>query len=143
MKDVNYPLRTAYKIALQGIVYDSDPVAIYAGEAPPNNEQKYYIVFGSITNNDISTKQTSDTQTQIRVTIFTRADGSNSGKAVDFIAGQVFEKVYDVPTFNLSVSGFQVIDTKLASDNTQEWENNAQLKLVDRTLVFSHNIFHK
>lgn len=142
MKDINYPLRKSTLNLLSGMVYNSIAVPVYYSELPSELNPPFYIVFGSISSNDTSTKTSSDTSTLIQVKIFTQKDTKNAGRAADDIAGMVFNRLYPAPYFKTSIPGFQVLKVRLVSDNTQEIQMSAQLKYIDRTLVFSYTVFH-
>ena len=94
MKDSNYPLRKSYYSALTGITYDSNTVPVYYLQAPDDIAASNYIVFGGVSNNDLSTKSSADTDSLMRVTIHTFKEKYNDGKEADFIAGSVLERIY-------------------------------------------------
>lgn len=145
MKSVNYSLRKAYNTALSGITYNSVDVPVYYKKLPDYLTPDNYIIFDGVSNNDISTLHTSDTSTSIRVSIYTRNEKSNSGKACDDIAGIVLQRIYPNNQFvlDLSADGFQIISTKLGADNQNDWTTLSQLEYIDRFLVFTHNIYHR
>lgn len=143
MKDANKPLRKKYFALLSAITYNGEAVPVYYGEAPASSHPDNYIVFRPVAGNDESTKQTADTTNTMQVTVFTKKDLNNAGNACDDICGSVFSVIMPTPAFNIDLDGFQVISTRLASDNTQEISMSAQLKYIDRTLTFSHKIYHK
>ena len=69
MRDVNYSLRKAYYAALTGITYEASGVPVYYLQAPDDITASSYIVFGGVTNSDLSTKNSADTASLMRVTI--------------------------------------------------------------------------
>jgi hypothetical protein len=144
MKDVNYPLRKAYFAALTGITYSGTPVPVYYNELPielQTTPPAYYIIFSGVSSNDISTKATSDTQTSMSVSVFTKGDLTNGGIACDNIADQVYDAIYPNTQAVLAMTGFQMLSTRLASDNQSHFTID-QSKFVDRTIIFTHKIFH-
>lgn len=145
MRSVNYALRKAYNTALSGITYNSAEVPVYYKKLPDNLSPDNYIIFDGISNADISTLHTSDTSTSIRVSIYTRNEKSNNGKACDDIADIVMQRIYPTRQFvlNLSSDNFQMVSTKLTGDNQNDWTQQSQLEYVDRFLTFTHNIFHR
>lgn len=143
MKDINASLQKSYYTALNGIVYNDAAVPIYYMTAPDDLVVDNYIIFGGVTNNDISTKGSSDTNTLMRVTIHTKSNKYNSGQAANNIAGQVFDRIYPNPQFVLSLDGFQMYSTELHSDLTQDYSIKNSVSFIDRILIFRHKIFHK
>lgn len=145
MRSVNYPLRKAYVAALAGITYNGENVEVFYQQAPDTVTDKNYIILNAISGNDVSTMHSSDTQNPISVGIYTQADKYNPGKAADDIADIVFQRIYPNKQFNLDLSAdnFQITSTRLARDNTNNWTMEGQKSYIDRTLIFSHTIFHK
>lgn len=143
MKDTSFPLRKAYETALSSITYNSEAVPCYYAELPFDQHPNYYIIFQPTSNTEDSTKQTHDTVSQMQVSIFTKKDLYNSGDACDTIAGSVLNAIMPTPGFNIEVDGFQVMNTKISSDIASEISMNAQVKFKDRTIIFSHLLYHK
>lgn len=143
MKDINFPLRKAYMTALAGITYNSVAVPVYYMQAPDDLNVDNYIVFGGVTNNDISTKGSADTNTLMRVTIHTKGNKYNSGQAADSIAGQVLQSVYPNSQATLDLDGLQMFSTELASDLTQDYSIKDSVAFIDRILMFRHKIYHR
>ncbi len=137
MIDINYSLRIAYQNALTGIA----GYPIFYQTVPPTVSPKNYIVFRSITNNDASTFNSSDTNTNITVEIHTWLDGMNNGLAADMGAREVFNRVYANPGFNLTIDGAQIVSTRLVQDITQDFINQQNRGYISRFLTFKHNIF--
>ncbi len=145
MKDVNYPLRKVYYAALNGnITYNSTLVRSFYQKAPDNITDSYYIVFAGITNNDVSSKQKSDTETSIRVTIHTHETKYNDGRAADDIARQIFNLVYPdkLNRPDLSADGLQIVNTRLQSDFPINYSVQGAQEYIDRVLTFVHRIYH-
>lgn len=144
MKDVNQALRKAYVTALNNIFHDNKQVRVFYQQAPKEITDKNYITFGGISSNDISTKQTSDTQTSMEVKIFTYENGYNNGDAADLIADQVIQAIYPKPTSTLTLEGtVQMVSTEMTGDSVQAWTQEGQRVYVDRTLIFRHRLFIK
>lgn len=144
MKDVNYPCMKSYLLALTGISYNSTNVPVFFGTVPDNIAPENYIVFGSISNVDASSKTCSETFTSMRVTIHTFDMKYNTGKAAAAIAGEVFTRIYDTPnaTIDLSPDNMQCISTELTQDVTQDYGQVNSRVYLDRILIFRHKIFH-
>lgn len=145
MKDVNYPLRKIYHAAFTGITYNSVAVRNFYQQAPDDITDQYYIVFGSINNNDVSSQHKADTDTAINVTIHTFESKYNDGRAADAIAQSIFDVIYPnkqtLP--DMSADGLQIVSTRLTNDFTQPYTIQGSTQYIDRVLTFSHHIFHQ
>ena len=139
MIDINYSLRIAYQTALTGIV----GVPVFYQSVPPMVSPENYIVFRSITNNDASTINSSDTTTSITVEIHTWNDNMNSGLSADMVAREVFNRIYPNRQFNLTIDGAQIVQTQLSNDVTQNFTNNQNRSYISRFITFRHNIFQR
>ncbi len=91
MRDVNTSLLKNYFTAFAGITYNAIPVPAYSGILPDNINPNYYILFGEVSNNDLSTKGSSDTNTLMRVSIHTFSEKYQSTIPVNEIANQVYQ----------------------------------------------------
>lgn len=143
MKDINAALQKSYYTALNGIVFNDAAVPVYYMTAPDDLAVDNYIIFGGVTNNDISTKGSSDTNTLMRVTIHTKGNKYNSGQAANNIAGQVLARIYPNSQAVLTLEGAQMFSTELASDNTQDYSIQNSVSFIDRILIFRHKIYHR
>ena len=142
MRDVNYPLRKAYYSALTGITYDGNTVPVYYLQAPDDIPASNYIVFGGVTNNDLSTKNSADTGSLMRVTIHTFKEKYNDGKAADFIAGEVLQRIYPNSQAALVLEDdLQMFSTELVNDLTQDYGVRNSTVYIDRILIFRHKIY--
>lgn len=139
MIDINYALRKAYYSALSGIT----DVPVYYQGVPNNVSPNNYIVYRSIQSTDASTKNSSDTYTNITVEIHTYTDGINSGLSADEIAGEVYSRIYAFPQDVLAMDGAQMVHTQLANDVTQDFvlQNNRQY--ISRYITFRHYIYQQ
>lgn len=139
MIDINISLRNAYKQALSGI----DGVPVYYMAVPSTVSPANYIVFRSISSNDASTFNSSDTNTSVTVEIHTWTDGSNSGLSADQVAREVFNRLYANPQFVLQLDGAQMVSTRMTNDVTQNFTNSGNRTYVSRYITFKHNIFQR
>ena len=140
MKDINKALRKAYNTALTANI--SAPV--YANYAPQDvaDGAGSYIVFSNVTNNDTSTKSSSDISAIMQVTIYSYKDVQNEGDTVDDLADLVFSALYSSTRSVLNLgANFQMLSTELNSDNTQDSMLIGQRVYIDRILQFKHEIF--
>lgn len=142
MRDVNYSLRKAYYSALTGINYDAGGVPVYYLQAPDDLTASNYIVFGGVTNTDLSTKNSADTGTLMRVTVHTFKDKYNDGKAADFIAGEILQRIYPNSQAALVLEdNLQMFSTELVSDIIQDYGIRNSTVYIDRILIFRHKIY--
>lgn len=90
MKDVNTILpRKIYEL-LQPVV----SCKVYYKYVPANETGNAYVSINTITNTDVSTQQTSDTDTTVMIGIYSRESQANPGKLVDDIAAAVYAAIY-------------------------------------------------
>lgn len=145
MRDVNYPIRKIYFARLSGIVYNSLPVKAFYQKAPDGISDDNYIVFGGISNADVSNKSNSETDSSIRVTIHSFRDKFNDGAAADAIAGLIMMAIYPTPQNrpDMSADNLQLVDTVLSSDFVQNYNVQGTREYVDRVLTFKHRIFQQ
>lgn len=143
MLSSNLSLRKAYFSLLSTIQYNSVSVPVYWQQLPTTVEAGIYIIFGQIRNNDDSNKSASVTQTSVTVSIFTNSLKYNDGVAVEAVTNEVLNRIYKQPRFNivLAQSFFQIIQTTLESDITNDFSEDRQNIYIDRVLVFNHTIF--
>lgn len=144
MKSVNYSLRKMYYAALNGLNYNGTLIKAFYQKAPDNISDPVYIVYSAVNNADVSSKQNSDTNTSIQVTIHSHELKYNDGRAADDIAGLIFAAIY--PTSHaqgdLITDGLQIVDTVLSADSTLSYNIQGAREYLDRQLVFTHRIYH-
>lgn len=145
MRDSNYALRKAYFEALTGITFDGKAVPVYYLNIPDDIKANNYIVFGGVTNNDLSTKSSSEQYSTMRVTIHTISPKSNSGEAADNIAGQVYTRLYPDVHFKLDLSAYnlQCYSVEMVNDMIQDYGIVNSTVFIDRIILFRHRIFHR
>ena len=144
MKDVNYPLRKAYMLALANMVVDSVTVEVFYPAAPEEYTGKAYILLSQPSNVDNGTKNSSDTDTSMQLKIITWNEGSNAGKLADLIANEVFARIYPIPqsTLDLSADNINMVSTELTGDQTQDYGTVDNRFFIDRYITFKHFISH-
>lgn len=146
MIDVNIPLRKAYFTALSGITYNSIAVPVYYSYLPDGLTPDNYILFGNVTNNNIGTTTTQDTSATMRVTAYTTGNKNNDGNAADDIGGQILQRIYLTPSFNIPLpvgTELQITGTTLESDTTQDYSLQSNKIYIDRIFIFRHLIYQK
>ncbi len=145
MKDVNWPLRKKYTTALDNLAVGAITVPLYYLAAPETETGKYYMTLNRVSNVDVSTKNSADTNTAMQVQIHTWDDNGNAGKLADDIAGAVLAVVYpnSQATMDLSADNLQMLSTFLDGDEVNELSDHGNRVYVTRILTFRHNIYHK
>ncbi len=145
MRDINTSLLKNYFTAFAGITYNAIPVPVYSGILPDNVNPNNYILFGEVSNNDLSTKGSSDTNTLMRVSIHTFSEKYQSTIPVNEIANQVYQRIYPYTQFNLDLTedDLQIFSTELVSDQTQHIALDNSRAYIDRVIIFRHKIFHR
>ena len=138
MIDLNASLRKAYFDALSSI---DPPVPVYYFAAPPNKKLDQYIVYRSITNKDESTKSSTDTRTFIIVEIYSRNLATNSGAAVDDIAGKVLDVLYPDRHTHLTIDGGQIVTTEMTFDLVNPYTVISGEVYLSRFMTFKHIIY--
>jgi hypothetical protein len=141
MLSSNIAVRKAYYAALSTIEYDGAPIPVYWNQIPSTIAPGIYIAFSNIRNNDQSNKGASVTQTSVTVSIYTNAFKYNDGVAIESVANEVLNRIYNTPQFKLPLGTFfQVTQTRLSADITNNFSDNQNV-YIDRILTFNHTIF--
>ena len=136
MRDVNEPIRVAYASALTTV-----GVPVYYQYLPNNLNPDNYIVFRSITGNDVSTKSSSDVSLNIVVEIHTKGNVGNQGLTADTIADQVYQLIYPNKQTNLVLSRGQVLQTEMANDRVIDFQQKNQFGYISRYITFRHWVY--
>jgi hypothetical protein len=137
MRDMNEPVRVAYAARLLQI----SNMGVYYQALPNNINPDNYIVFRSLTDNDVSTKSSSDVSLNITVEIHTKNNIANTGLNVDTIADQVYQLIYPNKQTNITLSRGQVLQTQMVVDRTLDYQLKNQFGYIDRFITFRHWIF--
>lgn len=140
MKDVNTILpRKIYEL-LQPVV----SCKVYYKYVPANETGNAYVSINTITNTDVSTQQTSDTDTTVMIGIYSRESQANPGKLVDDIAAAVYAAIYPNRQQTLDLSpDFQNCSVALVNDVVMDATMTNTNILINRFLTFRFNIFHR
>lgn len=143
MLEVNYPIRKAVFSALSGITYNAVSVPVYYPYAPENAPANY-ITFQPVSTSEDSTMNSIDTVTSFRVTIHSKNDNDNSGRAADTIAGSVLAALHPTPRFvlDLSSDNLKMNSIRVSSDNTENYSILGQKMFIDRTIIFRMVVCH-
>lgn len=142
MLSPNLTIRKAYFATLSTIQYEGVPVPVFWNQLPTTISPGIYIIFSNIRNNDLSNKSASVTQTSVTVSVYTNSLKYNDGLAVESVANEVLNRIYNSPQFKLPLNNFfQITQTRLTSDITNNFSQDRQNVYIDRILVFNHTIF--
>jgi hypothetical protein len=141
MLSSNIAVRKAYYAALSTIEYEGAAVPVYWNQIPSTIAPGIYIIFSNIRNNDQSNKGASVTQTSVTVSVYTNAFKYNDGVAIESVANEVLNRIYNTPQFKLPLDTFfQITQTRLSADITNNFSDNQNV-YIDRILTFNHTIF--
>lgn len=145
MKDVNYPLRKAYKASLNGLTANGNPVEVYYNQLPEGDEDAAYILMVSPSSVLKGTFSTHDTDTSLQLQIRTWSENGNAGKIADDIADDIFSAIYPTPqsVLDLSADGLQMVGMRLQNDIVNTITGHGNREFVTRILTFTHNIYYK
>ena len=138
MKDINNTLIKAYYDALSPLGYP-----VYEGEEPDDTLDKMYIVISDVTSNDTSTKNSSDVNAQIQITINSWELKYNNSKSLNIAAGDVLTAIKPTPNavLDLSAGGMQMMNLNVQNDNLQNYGKLAGRVYISRNIIFQQDIF--
>jgi hypothetical protein len=142
MKDVNYPLRTAYITALASLTdIDGAPVGVWYKEIPEADQSRVFVLISPVSATDSSTKSSHDLTTAMQVQVHEWDDLTTSGRNIDYVAGKVMEAIYADPQSNIAIgSGLRIVNTRIDSDVPSDYGTIGGRRYLSRTLTFSHLI---
>lgn len=138
MKDINNTLIKAYYDALSPLGYP-----VYEGEEPDDVLDKMYIVISDVTSNDTSTKNSTDINAQIQITINSWELKYNNSKSLNIAAGDVLTAIKPTPNavLDLSSGGMQMMNLNVQNDNLQNYGKLAGRVYISRNIIFQQDIF--
>jgi hypothetical protein len=138
VKDINNTLIKAYYDALSPLGYP-----VYEGEEPDDVLDKMYIVISDVTSNDTSTKNSTDVNAQIQITINSWELKYNNSKSLNIAAGDVLTAIKPTPNavLDLSAGGMQMMNLNVQNDNLQNYGKLAGRVYISRNIIFQQDIF--
>lgn len=140
MKDVNGIL----KQKIYDLIKPAVNCPVYYAYVPADVTGRVYVTVNTITNTDVSTMQSSDTDTAVLISIFSRETQGNAGKLVDDIAAAIYAVIYPNQQHKIDLSpGFQNIAIALVNDNTTDALATQKFIFINRFLTFRFNIYHR
>jgi hypothetical protein len=113
MKDTTYPLRKAYYSLISGLGYDCYDTKV------PNNVNKPYIILGTQTSVEESTKNTFNYRCSITLDIYSGfTDFYSSRKGLDTIVNNILTALITSPgNCSFTLTDFDIFGTKKVIDN--------------------------
>ena len=138
MKDINSSLLQAYYEVINNL-----NIPCYEGEEPDNVKDKIYAVIGNISSNETSTKNSSDIQATIQVTVNSWDMIYNNSKSLNLAINSILEaiKPNSKSVLDLSSYGLQMLNLSVLSDSEQEYGRLVDRMYISRVLVFKQDIF--
>jgi hypothetical protein len=138
MKDINSSLLQAYYEVINNL-----NIPCYEGEEPDNVKDKIYAVIGNISSNETSTKNSSDIQATIQVTVNSWDMKYNNSKSLNLAINSILEaiKPNSKSVLDLSSYGLQMLNLSVQSDSEQEYGRLVDRMYISRVLVFKQDIF--
>jgi|GEM_PF-2953973 hypothetical protein len=140
MKDVNTILRQKiYDLLITAV----SPVPVYAYYLPATINTPEYITINTIANTDVSTMHSSDTETAVQISIFTKQSQANPGNHINTIAAAIYAALYpDQQTVLNLAPEFQNIGIKMVNDNVTEAIATQNFVFINRFITFRFKIVH-
>jgi hypothetical protein len=138
MKDINSSLLQAYYEVINNL-----NIPCYEGEEPDNVKDKIYAVIGNISSNETSTKNSSDIQATIQITVNSWDTKYNNSKSLNLAINSILEaiKPNSKSVLDLSSYGLQMLNLSVQSDSEQEYGRLVDRMYISRVLVFKQDIF--
>lgn len=138
MRDINNSLIKAYYQAIQPLGYP-----VFEGEEPDDTLDKIYIVISDVTSNDTSTKNSSDVNASIQITINSWENKYNNSKSLNTVAGLILTVIKPTPNavLDLSASNLQMMNLNVQNDVVQNYGKLAGRVYISRNIIFSQDIF--
>lgn len=138
MKDINNPLIKAYYDAILPLGYP-----VYEGEEPDDELAKIYVVISDVSSNETSTKNSSDAQAQIQITVNSWETKYNNSKAMNTAAGVILEAIKpdSNAVLDLSASGMQMLNLSVVNDRVQPYGKLSGRVYISRQIIFKQDIF--
>ena len=138
MRDINTALLTAYYSALQGV-----GVPIYEGEEPDDVKDPIYIVMSDAVGFEQSTKNSSDCQYTLQLSIHSWKYKYNNSADLNDVASAVFDaiKPNSNSVLDLSGEGLQMMNLQLQTDRTERIGEMGGRVYISRILIFKQDIF--
>lgn len=138
MRDVNSAVLQAYYEAINAI-----PLPVYEGEEPDNVTDQIYVVLNDVVGTETSTKNSSDVQVTIQLSVHSWAMKYNNSKNLNLAVDDILQAIK--PTSNsvldLSPFGLQMLNLLVQTDRTERFGELSGKVYITRNLIFKQDIF--
>lgn len=138
MRDINTALLKAFYNAIS-----TTGIPVYEGEEPDNLSAKIYAVLSDVQNIEKSTKNSSDVQALIQVSVHSWEYKYNNSKTLNEAVDDIFQAVK--PSTNdvldLSADGLQMMNLSVQTDRTERFGELGDKIFISRILIFKSDIF--
>jgi hypothetical protein len=138
MKDINSSILQAY----YELINDLD-IPCYEGEEPDNVADKLYVVLSDINSSEVSTKNSSDIDCTIQISLHSWEYKYNNSKAINTATGQILEalKPSSGDVLDLSAYGLQMLNLMVQTDRTERLGELSGRIYITRILILKQKIF--
>lgn len=138
MRDINTSLLTAYYNAINAL-----NIPVYEGEEPDDVKDKIYAVISDVINIESSTKNSSDTNTTIQISVHSWEYKYNNSKTLNQTVDQILQaiKANSNDVLDLSAFGLQMMNLTLQTDRTERFGEIGGKIFISRILIFQQDIF--
>ena len=138
MRDINTALLKTFYNAIS-----TTGIPVYEGEEPDDVKHKIYAVLSDVQNIEKSTKNSSDVQALIQVSVHSWEYKYNNSKTLNQAVDDIFQAVK--PSTNdvldLSADGLQMMNLSVQTDRTERFGELGDKIFISRILIFKSDIF--
>lgn len=136
MKDINYPVRKAFYTALNGnLSYDGSNVPVSDEQLKDSDSNNFYVILGSQSDRDDSTKTSYDREASITLDIVTKQGQTATKDIADSIANQILTLLFPTTPHVHALpaqTGFQFLNLTL--------QNSSDIRV---SLLTSQNVYRR
>lgn len=138
MKDINSSILQAYYELINDL-----NIPCYEGEEPDNVADKLYVVLSDINSSEVSTKNSSDIDCTIQISLHSWEYKYNNSKAINMATGQILEalKPSSGDVLDLSSYGLQMLNLMVQTDRTERLGELSGRIYISRILILKQKIF--
>jgi hypothetical protein len=138
MRDVNSDITQAYYEVINNL-----NIPVYQGEEPDNVKDKIYVVISAISSNEKSTKNSSDMELTIQLTINSWDYKYNNTKSLNTAVNQILSaiKPEQNSVLDLSSFGLQMLNLSIQTNIEQDYGRLVDRTYVTRVIIFKQHIF--
>ena len=139
MKDINTPLQKAYYDAIGAL-----SIPVFEGEEPNNTNEPIYVVLHDINGTDASTKNSTDYNCSIQVSVHSIKNNVNNSIDINDTVNDILTALKPDPNavLDLSADNLQMTELVLTVDRTSR-SKFGDTAFISRDLIFNQTIFIK